>query len=143
MWKIYCKDENSVAITTTYNKLKKSLPDDVYLGLVNYIDFEKEHLKTNDILLTFFKKRIEFKHENEVRIIKPDNAMLNDNFFNTTTENLNDSLKIPFNLVECIDTIYLSQTSSTEFIETIYSYCKKYNLNFEIKSSIFNKSPLY
>jgi hypothetical protein len=44
MWKLYLKSDEGIAIQSTYRKLRESITDDekVYLGVVKYIDYEKE-----------------------------------------------------------------------------------------------------
>ena len=39
MWKLYARTEEAVCIRSTYARLQKALPDDVYLGRVQYIDY--------------------------------------------------------------------------------------------------------
>ncbi|WP_313229941.1 hypothetical protein [Sphingobium yanoikuyae] len=41
MWSIYSKIDESIAVRTSYSKLNEALPSQVYLGKVNYIDYQK------------------------------------------------------------------------------------------------------
>ncbi|MFC6672290.1 hypothetical protein [Marinobacterium aestuariivivens] len=65
MWDLYAKTNESVAIETTYKKLVGVLPENAYVGLVNYIDYETEwlpegnffiHLHISESLLSMKKK---------------------------------------------------------------------------------------
>jgi hypothetical protein len=40
MWKLYALTDQSIAIRSTYSRLKAALPVDVYLGVVKYIDYQ-------------------------------------------------------------------------------------------------------
>lgn len=69
MWDLYTKTNEAVAIVTDYKGLKAVLPEKAYLGLVNYIDYEKEWLPEGNSFYPFTHKRKSFEHEKEVRAI--------------------------------------------------------------------------
>ena len=69
MWDLYGKTNHAVAIVTDYKTLKAVLPEKAYLGLVNYIDYEKEWLPEGNTFYPFMHKRKSFEHEREVRAI--------------------------------------------------------------------------
>jgi hypothetical protein len=58
----------SVAIRTTFRDLQLAIGDDPYIpiGRVKYIDIDREYAEING---AFFRKRLAFKHEREVRAI--------------------------------------------------------------------------
>ena len=59
MWRIYLKSDEGIAIQTTYKRFKESIVDneDVYIGSVRYIDYEKENIIEGNILNPFVYKR--------------------------------------------------------------------------------------
>lgn len=74
MWKGYCDVNQGIAIKTTVGKLwrsiEDSIPNDLYLNKVRYVDFEKEQFNKNlDLISVFSLKKIEFADECEVRLI--------------------------------------------------------------------------
>ncbi len=42
MWKLYTKSDESICIQSTYEKLANVLPEIIYIGQVQYIDYSKE-----------------------------------------------------------------------------------------------------
>lgn len=73
-WKLYCSNNEGIAIQTTISSLISSLEkenQDVFIGKVKYIDYLRESipLKGSDFLKPFLYKRISFQHEREVRAI--------------------------------------------------------------------------
>jgi hypothetical protein len=72
MWRLYCSDNRGGAIQSTYSKLAQSLSSDpfLYIGLVNYIDYETEWFPSNNAYYAPMHKRKAFRHESEVRIMK-------------------------------------------------------------------------
>lgn len=64
MWKLYSTNSNeAVAIQTDYNTLEEQLPKEAKLGVVQYIDYEKEWFPDGDALYPFMHKRKSFEHE--------------------------------------------------------------------------------
>ena len=71
MWKLYLKSNEGIAIQSTYRKLRLSLIDEekVFLGVVKYIDYEKEWIDAGNLFSPFVHKRRSFEHEREVRAL--------------------------------------------------------------------------
>ena len=69
MWKLYGTVTGSIAIQSTYQKLVDALPDDVYMGMVQYKDCgsSEEWIPGGNIMYPFIHKRREFEYESEVR----------------------------------------------------------------------------
>ncbi len=73
MWRLYCPDGRGVAIRTTYGKLLQGILGKFDVaGSVTYISYESGGF--SDPFANAFHpamhKSVEFKHENEVRIVK-------------------------------------------------------------------------
>ena len=71
MWKLYSGNGEGIAIKTDFHSLRESLvgKDSVYIGRVNYVDYESTFIKENDSVAPFMHKRKSFEHEREVRAI--------------------------------------------------------------------------
>jgi hypothetical protein len=74
MWRIYGQGNASVAVVTTYQRLRDSLPEDkwLYIGKVNYVDLERGAINPGNQFLPVMHKRHQFDHEKEVRIVRCD-----------------------------------------------------------------------
>jgi hypothetical protein len=68
MWAIYGTAGQSIAIETTFERLKNCLPPNASLRPVQYIDYERNEIPLGDDLV-FFLKRESFRHEAEVRAL--------------------------------------------------------------------------
>ena len=89
MWKLYSRENDGIAIKTTFESLSKSLicDEDVFISRVNYIDYDtinpvgifdqKDRMflerKGHDLSIRsqLLHKRNSFEHEREVRAIHP------------------------------------------------------------------------
>ena len=71
MWKLYAGHGEGIAIKTDFGSLKLSLvgDDPVYVGRVNYVDYDTTFIQENDPVAPFIHKRKSFEHEREVRAI--------------------------------------------------------------------------
>ena len=71
MWKLYSGHGEGVAIKTDFSSLKKSLlgEDVVFIGMVEYVDYDSTFIKENNPVAPFMHKRKGFEHEREVRAI--------------------------------------------------------------------------
>src|SRR5208283_5194086 len=70
MWKIYSTSKDSVCLQTTFARLRDVLPeDDVYIGVVNYISYDRDMIPDDNGLWPLFHKRKSFEHERELRAL--------------------------------------------------------------------------
>lgn len=69
MWRLYCGPHEGVAMVTTFGKLKASLTDPAArLGAVQYLDYSRDTLPSDNPYEPIMHKRIAFEHEKEVRV---------------------------------------------------------------------------
>ncbi|MFA5394153.1 MAG: DUF2971 domain-containing protein [Candidatus Ratteibacteria bacterium] len=69
MWKLYTHTEEVLTIQSTFEKLQRCLPASCFLGIVKYIDYEKDWMPEDNLLWRFVHKRKSFEHEKEVRAV--------------------------------------------------------------------------
>ena len=72
MWRLYCSGDHGVAIQTTYNTLIESIRnnENVSIGRVTYVDYEKHHFPDSNLFYPVMHKRLAFAHESEVRLVQ-------------------------------------------------------------------------
>src|ERR1700690_932937 len=71
MWKLYTKTNEAVCIQSTFRKLRDAFGSAVRVGLVRYVDYEKDWIPESNPLAPFLYKRKSFEHEHEVRALIP------------------------------------------------------------------------
>src|SRR6266480_5094770 len=76
MWRLYCPGDDGVAIRTTFSKLRDSVNDPhTCVSVVQYFDYKTgRFLRHTHNWDPAFHKRIAFKHEQEVRVLRHDDA---------------------------------------------------------------------
>lgn len=132
MWKLYTTNmKEGIAITTTYDKLYRSLNKNpsISIGRVNYIDFENRFAGIND---AFWYKRKAFEHEKEVRAIIKDFSS-HDEFGKV----------IPVKLNTLVDKVFVSPTSQVWFKRLVEDVTIKYGMKRNINISRMNTEPFH
>lgn len=145
MWKLYSKSNEAVAIQTTYKKLTDSLPNNVFIGLVQYIDYEKDWLPEGNTFFPFVHKRRSFAHEREVRIINQDLQNVpkcKDGIFLGQPNDLK-GLSITVDLSLLIERVHVAPTAPKWFFNLVERVLKNYKLDKRVYSSQLDEDPVY
>lgn len=116
MWRLYCGQGHGVAIQTTYGSLVHAIETEyeVYVGLVKYIDYEREWFPDANAFHPVTHKRIAFAHEREVRLVSSPSK-----FRASPPEPAPESLSIPWDTEANIDHIYVDPYAPEYFFEAV------------------------
>jgi hypothetical protein len=146
MWKLYLKSDEGIAVQSTYSKLLASIIDDekVYLGLVKYIDYDKEWIDGGNLLSPFVHKRKSFEHEREVRalVIKWPTGD-NDKGIDLSRETIDHGVKIKVDIERLIEKIYVAPSAPNWFADLVRALVQRYGYNFEVVHSRLNEQPVF
>ena len=138
MWKLYLKSDEGIAIQSTYRRLTESFDDykdnDVWVGVVNYIDYEKEPMPQENIYSPFICKRKSFEHEKELRAVIVNRSksefpvvplhIPDDLPKYYSLEEISSGLEVPVNVEKLIENIYVSPTAKSWFKDLVISVLK-------------------
>jgi hypothetical protein len=71
LWRVYASPQSGIALKTTLGAFSKSLicPEEVFVGVVHYIDYHKERIPQLNRFHRYLRKRLAFEHEHEVRAV--------------------------------------------------------------------------
>jgi hypothetical protein len=69
MWKLYAGHQEAICIQSRFSSLENLLPEECFLGGVNYIDYETSIIDATNSLNFIVHKRASFSHEREVRAV--------------------------------------------------------------------------
>lgn len=168
MWEKYHMRNSGVAIKTTMQNMKNSLLSEysIYIGEIEYIydntndnQYMQNFLQSNiplDKKLTYFpyfRKRKEYEHEQEVRLIVDIDPFIRDALNIQTVENVDSFLEtgLPdicdigmlFNIDvnTLIDEVIVSPYAKDWVTETLRSVVQKFGFNFEVNPSTLLDDP--
>jgi len=142
MWKLYSKTNESIAIETTYVDLKNALQDDVYLGLVKYIDYNREVIPERTLFDPFMHKRKSFEHEKEVRAVLQ-RPPISGGEIHLHRENKNSGVNIDVGINQLIKKIYVAPGSPNWFFELTKEISDKYDVQANVKKSNLMDEPVF
>ncbi len=138
MWRRYANLPSCVAIQTSYKKLAALLPEYLYIGVVRYINYEKDRLPETFNLFDYVmhKDANQFGFESEVRVLgfPPIEAFQNDhkhfmsNLFHKDAGK--DALVFApsIQLSVLLDDVIIHPHSSLEDQNVIIDLCEKHKL---------------
>lgn len=151
LWKTYVPHNEGVVIRSTYSSLKTCFKKEgvfkeatVYIGIVNYVDFNKYNFvdETNiafNGFIPLMHKRKFFEYEHELRAVI---SGLGTKFLYSIIQGV-PGLGIPVSLDTLIHAIYVVPQASPWFVNTVKSLVKVYKLNPDIVSQSSLDESLY
>jgi hypothetical protein len=140
MWKLYCPDNKGIAIQTTYRKLVESVnyDDNLFIGYVNYIDYENEWFPAENLFYPVMHKRKAFQYEKEIRLVKTDSKFLEED-----TEIPPLGISCPWDIDKYAENIYVNPYSQNWYYEVIKDILEKYNCKINVNWSTMKVEPYY
>ena len=149
MWKLYSSNSAGIAIQSTFQNFVDSFEAyvdfDIYVGQIQYIDFEKETIPVGSLIAPFLYKRKNYEHEDELRamIWTPHKGEVS--ITNPLENKYKDDLGIyvPVNLDVLIDRIIVGPNAPPWIVELIKSLSEKFDLMKEIIQSDLASIPSY
>lgn len=150
LWKLYAKDDEGIAIQTTFDRFKASFGNtgkpSVHIGKVNYIDFTKESFDERNCFFTpFLYKMKSFEYEREVRAllaIYPDNIKDNKELA-TASAVFEKGVFVDVDLNKLIENVYVSPTAQECFKDIIEFVLAKNGLDIIPHWTDLHKKPVY
>lgn len=146
MWQRYTKTPEAVAVTTSYQALRASLPAYVEIGMVRYIDYASERLPSLNMFKHITHKNIGFCFEREVRAVALPPAIeglgashFRDNHFESESQKGFLVLAPAVDISNLIHSVVLHPGSPSKFAETIQSACENASLPKPIRSAFANQ----
>jgi hypothetical protein len=144
MWAIYGISGQSIAIETTYERLRECLPGSVHLGLVEYIDYENYAIPENYPLLPFLFKRESFRHEVELRALFHEAPKVpgKPNTVDTARQNCTTGKTISVDLNQLILKIHVGPKADEWYFDVIQNLVHHYHLLKPILRSSIDASTM-
>jgi hypothetical protein len=126
MWDRYVRTPDSVAVRTTYSALRDQFsPAIVNIGMVRYIDYDREPLPSINMLQRITHKRHFFADEREVRAVVC--ALLPEDVRNVHVDPYLTSdargLKLPVHMQRLVQGVVLNPKSSSTFKDQVTNLC--------------------
>jgi hypothetical protein len=145
MWKLYLKSDEGIAIQSTFMKLRESFigDEEVYLGVVKYIDYESEWVDSKNMFIPFVHKRKSFEHEREVRAVVLKWPIVENNTFCFDKDTIEHGLKIRVDMKKMVEHLYVAPSAPDWFFELVDAVIKRYGYEFQAIRSKLDEQPVF
>jgi len=138
-WKIYGRTEKAVAVQSTLGRLTKCLPDFVHIHPVTYIDYTRDRIPDGHSLLPFFFKKIEYKSEQELRVVTGELPMSDPARLKVNISC--EGWSFPINPDELVKTVYVAPGCPEANYERIKSESIQLGLKAPVLRSAMDRRP--
>lgn len=156
MWRLYAPTSAAVAIRSTIGRLRAAVgrapapppgfggTDRVFIGMIEYIDYAKDRIPDGSFASQFFRKRLSFEHEREVRAMvlqfprSPDGMRVDYSRLPADT-----GLDVPVNLDHLIEDVAIAPLAPPWFGDLVTRAAARYGLKVTPKQSDLDATPLY
>jgi hypothetical protein len=154
MWRVYARSNEAIAVQSTYAKLRDCLPGEleleagkpanaVYVGEIQYVDYESEMLPEGNMFHLFMHKRKSFEHERELRAVIWDTSPAL-RHIDLTVSNSKMGVPVGVSLGELIEAVYVAPTAPDWFRNLVEAITRKYGLiDKPIVRSSLDADPVY
>lgn len=143
MWRLYLKSNEGIAVQSTAKRFADSFraySDDVHIGRVKYIDYEKADIGGYNLFEYALLKRISYKHENEIRAIT--NPCVTIPGRRVVDRNPGpEGMSIPVVLEELVKSVYVAPTAEEWLVTLVRQVVDRYGLTVPVIQSDLAKPP--
>ena len=148
MWKLYSTSNESVCMQTTYERLRTALAEDVYIGVVNYISYERDKIPPGNVFWPLVHKRKSFEHERELRAVWSDIQSVSSvgPAVSSGYEYQPSPREVVWkrvNLASLIENVFVSPTARPWFIELVKKTLGTFHIDIAVKPSDLGAEPLF
>ncbi len=143
MWKLYAQTNEAVAIETDYQTLADALPGKVYLGLINYIDYNTQWLPEGNTYYPFTHKRKSFEHERVVRALVQQLPHTDKGGIQTGLKNSLSGIEIDIDVSLLVKCVHVSPTGPDWFYSLVDVTAKQFGFILQVRKSNLAAEPVF
>ena len=144
MWRLYARDRDGIAIRTDFVSLSASLvgDEDVFIGKVNYVDYDQTFIPEGNTMAPFLYKRKSFEHEREVRAMMQTIPFM-DARANVFEDNLEAGTYFDVDLSRLVHEVVVSPFAGEWFLDLVRSVASRYHLEAQVNRSPLAEAPIW
>ena len=145
MWKVYAGHGEGVAIKTTYRSLRESLTgeDEVFIGKVDYVDYDTTRIRDNDPVAPFMYKQKSFVHEREVRAIIRKPYLVDGQILIDGPDICNVGFYHDVDVDTLVKEVFVPPYAEDWFRELVQTIAENYGLQAPVNKSSLSSLPVW
>ncbi|GAB3783940.1 DUF2971 domain-containing protein [Spirosoma horti] len=145
MWRLYAQSDDTIAIQTTYTKLRQALPPSFHIGEVNYVDHQTYINEAKEGFFNSMYKRKSFAHERELRICYIDTYEFQQDSKDPNAFILNDSTRVfetvAVDLQALIESVRIAPEAPNWFVKLVRDSTIRFGYDFCVRQSSLSEYP--
>ena len=144
MWKLYSREYGGIAVKTDFKSLAESFTcsEDVFIGRVEYIDYDRAYIQEGNRLVPFLCKRHSFEHEKEVRAITLGDFELVRKGRTRVAEGIHETgAYYSVDVFHLIKEVVVAPYADNWFIELVQSLASRYGMTGPVSKSRLSETP--
>lgn len=142
MWDLYASASGSIALQSTFARLRDALPSEAFVGAVQYVDYANFFIPEHNSLAPYVHKRLSFEHEREIRAIIQRLPTDGEEIL-VGKPNPDPGVAIEVELSDLLEQIVVAPTSPSWFAELVVEVTGKYGLTVPVIRSQLEERPVY
>ena len=140
MWHVYSHGTASIALRSTFKRLRDCLPDSIQIGLVKYIDYKTETVPFGNMFNYFLHKRKSFEHERELRALIWTMGMTGWTLdWDVPPEQ--PGIEIPVELSKLVEQVVIAPEAPDWFSDLVPKIVDRYELGLQVQRSSLSAKP--
>lgn len=141
MWHVYSRDAASIALQSTFERLRDCLPDSIHIGIVKYIDYETESVPFGNLFDYFLHKRKSFEHERELRALISTESVTVDGKATWDVPSEQPGIEVSVDLPQLIKQVVIAPEAPSWFLDLVVKVVKRYGFGLEVRQSSLSAEP--
>jgi hypothetical protein len=138
MWRIFSSSHQSICLQSTYQRLRDSLPEQVQIGTVKYILYERDQIPFGNPWWPLLHKRKAFEYERELRAVW---STLSQHDCQSGRER--EGIWKRVDLQKLLESVYVSPGGEPWFVDLVKKVVKRYGKRLEVRQSDLTSDPMY
>jgi len=140
MWRLYSTaTEHAICLQSTYRRLRESLPEDIHIGTVKYISYDRDQIPFDDLWWPLLHKRNSFEYERELRVVWSDIEAIRSGHHDADRVGVFKNV----DLARLIESVYVSAESKPWFVELVKKVLRRYETSVPVRKSDLASEPLF
>jgi hypothetical protein len=119
------------------------LPEKARVGVVHYIDYDRDWLPERNVYSPFVHKRKSFEHEREIRAIIREVLRNNLGIELAGEPNPQEGILVPVSVSELVTQVSVAPTTAEWFRDLVGRVTARYGYTFNVIRSSLDERPVY
>jgi hypothetical protein len=143
LWDKYGETKLAVCIVSSYQRLRDCLPEDIKIGEVKYVDYDKDIFEEGNVFIPFVHKRRPMIDEHELRALDYETPSRPDGPVYIGYIPSDPGRWVTCDLSQLVERILVAPTSPEWFYELVEKVTRRYKLAAEVKRSSLDDKPSF